>query len=138
MLGYPNPNRTALAGSPELTDGHARCASSHAGVVGEALFRGDGGQPDVAAKPNLPALPTYSSWLNWLECEFAALRYFALNGTDHQNHGEQDDAIGAYIRWRNQHAEPKRDGAVGRDRGRCREAEAAAHHPGSGRPARGV
>ncbi|MEV0856567.1 MULTISPECIES: transposase [Nocardia] len=27
--------------------------------------------------------PTYSSWLNWIESEFAALRYFALNGTDH-------------------------------------------------------
>ncbi|MFD8248474.1 IS630 family transposase [Nocardia sp. NPDC059691] len=28
-------------------------------------------------------LPTYSSWLNRIECEFAALRYFALDGTDH-------------------------------------------------------
>ncbi|WP_255285487.1 transposase [Nocardia pseudobrasiliensis] len=57
-------------------------------------------------------LPTYSSWLNWIESEFTALRYFALNGTDHRSHGEQDDAIGAYIRWRNQHAQPKRDFAV--------------------------
>jgi hypothetical protein len=24
-------------------------------------------------------LPTYASWLNWIESEFAALRYFALN-----------------------------------------------------------
>lgn len=31
-------------------------------------------------------LPTYSSWLNWIEAEFAALRYFALNGTDHLTH----------------------------------------------------
>jgi hypothetical protein len=57
-------------------------------------------------------LPAYSSWLNWIECEFAALRTFALNGTDHRSHGEQDDAIAAYIRWRNQHAQPKRDFAV--------------------------
>jgi transposase len=57
-------------------------------------------------------LPTYSSWLNWIECEFAALRTFALNGTDHQSHGAQDDAIAAYIRWRNRHAQPKRDFAV--------------------------
>ncbi|MGW0251163.1 IS630 family transposase [Nocardia goodfellowii] len=57
-------------------------------------------------------LPTYSSWLNWIESEFAALRAFALNGTDHRSHGGQDDAIAAYIRWRNQHAEPKRDFAV--------------------------
>jgi hypothetical protein len=27
-------------------------------------------------------LPAYGSWLNWIESEFAALRYFALNGTD--------------------------------------------------------
>jgi hypothetical protein len=50
--------------------------------------------------------------LNWIECEFAALRYFALNGTDHRSHGEQDDAIGPYIRWRNQHSQPKRGFAV--------------------------
>ena len=52
-------------------------------------------------------LPTYSSWLNWIEAEFAALRYFALNGTDHRTHPEQDTAIGDYIRWHNQRAEPK-------------------------------
>ena len=36
-----------------------------------------------AAKNNveLVFLPTYSSWLNWIEPEFAALRYFAFNGT---------------------------------------------------------
>ncbi|MET8779497.1 hypothetical protein ABZV58_31245 [Nocardia sp. NPDC004654] len=50
--------------------------------------------------------------MNRIECEFAALRYFALNGTDHRSHGEQDDAIGD-IRWRNQHAGPVRDFAVG-------------------------
>lgn len=33
-------------------------------------------------------LPTYGSWLNWIEAEFAALRYFALNGTDHRSHEE--------------------------------------------------
>jgi transposase len=52
-------------------------------------------------------LPTYSSWLNWIEAEFAALRYFALNGTDHRSHQEQDTAIGGYIRWHNQRARPK-------------------------------
>lgn len=58
-------------------------------------------------------LPTYSSWLNRIECEFAALRYSALNGTDHRSHDEQDDAIGVYVRWRNQHTGPVRDFAVG-------------------------
>ncbi|MCM0674508.1 IS630 family transposase [Micromonospora phytophila] len=52
-------------------------------------------------------LPTYASWLNWIEAEFAAVRYFALNGTDHRSHAEQDAAIGDYIRWRNQRARPK-------------------------------
>ncbi|MEU8241434.1 transposase [Actinoplanes missouriensis] len=52
-------------------------------------------------------LPTCSSWLNWIEAEFAALRYFALNGTEHQSHTEQDAAIGDYIRWHNQQARPK-------------------------------
>ncbi|MFJ2175671.1 transposase [Streptomyces sp. NPDC087851] len=33
-------------------------------------------------------LPTYGSWPNWIEAEFAALRYFALNGTDHRTHAE--------------------------------------------------
>jgi transposase len=52
-------------------------------------------------------LPTYGSWLNWIEAEFAALRYFALNGTDHRSHHEQNAAIDGYIRWRNARAQPK-------------------------------
>lgn len=52
-------------------------------------------------------VPTYSSWLNWIEAEFAALRYFALNGTDHRSHAEQNAAIAGYIRWRNTRASPK-------------------------------
>ncbi|PRY19904.1 hypothetical protein [Pseudosporangium ferrugineum] len=41
------------------------------------------------------------------QAEFAALRYFALNGTDHRSHTEQDAAIDDYIRWHNQRARPK-------------------------------
>ncbi|MFI6802807.1 transposase [Streptosporangium canum] len=52
-------------------------------------------------------LPTYGSWLNWIESEFAALRYYALNGTDHRSHDEQNAAIGAYVRRRNVRAQPK-------------------------------
>ncbi len=52
-------------------------------------------------------LPTYGSWLNWIESEFAALRYFALTGTGHQSHGEQNAAIADYVRWRNARAQPK-------------------------------
>jgi transposase len=53
-------------------------------------------------------LPTYASWLNRIECEFTALRYFALNGTDHQSQTEQGAAIADYMRWRNARALPKR------------------------------
>ena len=64
-----------------------------------------------AARNNveLVFLPTYASWLNWIESEFAALRYFALNGTDHRSLTEQADAIAAYMRWCNAHTEPKRN-----------------------------
>ncbi|MGH3096562.1 MAG: transposase [Streptosporangiales bacterium] len=57
--------------------------------------------------------PSNASWLNWIEPEFTTLRYFALNGTDHRSHAEQDTAIGRYIRWRNQRCHPKRHFAVG-------------------------
>jgi hypothetical protein len=69
--------------------------------------------PDVrtwAADHNteLVYLPTSASWLNWIEAEFAALRYFALSGTDHRSHAEQGEAIAGYMRWRNARAQPKR------------------------------
>jgi transposase len=61
----------------------------------------------AANEVDLVFLPTYGSWLNWIESEFAALRYFALNGTDHRSHDEQNAAIAAYIRWHNKKAKPK-------------------------------
>ncbi|MEU0567310.1 transposase [Nonomuraea sp. NPDC005983] len=54
---------------------------------------------------DLVFLPTYCSWLNWIESEFAALRRYALNGTDDRTHDEQNAAIGAYVRWRNARAQ---------------------------------
>jgi transposase len=48
--------------------------------------------------------PTYSSWLNRIEAQFQALRYFALDGTDHQSHAEQASMIRRYIIWRNRNA----------------------------------
>jgi hypothetical protein len=57
-------------------------------------------------------LPTNASWLNWIEAEFAAVRYFALNGTDRRSHTEQGDAIAGYIRWHNARAQPKRNFAT--------------------------
>lgn len=46
------------------------------------------------------------------EAEFAALRYFALNGSDCRTHAEQGKAIGDYIRWRNREAKPKTHFAI--------------------------
>jgi hypothetical protein len=66
----------------------------------------------VANDVGLVFLPTYGSWLNWIEAEFAALRYFALNGTDHHTHDEQNAAIDSYIRWRNARAQPKTGFAI--------------------------
>ena len=51
--------------------------------------------------------PTYSSWLNRIEAQFQALRYFALDGTDHANHKEQASMIRRYIIWRNANAKDK-------------------------------
>ncbi|QUQ72442.1 IS630 family transposase [Kutzneria sp. CA-103260] len=61
----------------------------------------------AANQVELVFLPTYGSWLNWIEAEFAALRYFALNGTDHRSHADQNAAIAAYVRWRNARAQAK-------------------------------
>jgi len=52
--------------------------------------------------------PTNSSWLNRIEAQFTALRYFALDGTDHRSHKEQGSMIRRYIIWRNRHADDTR------------------------------
>ena len=65
---------------------------------------------DWAAANNveLAYVPFYGSWLNRIEPQFTALRYFALDGTDHDSHREQASMIRRYIIWRNTHAtDPK-------------------------------
>jgi transposase len=52
----------------------------------------------------LAYVPFYASWLNRIEAQFTALRYFALDGTDHESHREQASMIRRYIAWRNRHA----------------------------------
>jgi len=47
--------------------------------------------------------PFYCSWLDRIEPQFTALRYFTLDGTDHQTHQEQASMIRRYIAWRNRH-----------------------------------
>ena len=63
---------------------------------------------DWAAANNveLAYVPFYASWLNRIEAQFTALRYFALDGTDHPTHQAQAQArmIRRYIAWRNRHA----------------------------------
>jgi len=65
---------------------------------------------DWAAANNveLAYVPFYGSWLNRIEAQFTALRYFALDGTDHASHAEQALMIRRYIAWRNRHAHDKR------------------------------
>jgi transposase len=53
----------------------------------------------------LAYVPTNASFLNRIECHFTALRHFALNGTDHQSHDEQNSMIRRYIGWRNRNKE---------------------------------
>ncbi len=48
-----------------------------------------------------------------VECEFTALRYFTLDGSDYPSHTAQEAAIAGYVRWANKHARPKRQFAVG-------------------------
>jgi len=52
----------------------------------------------------LAYVPFYASWLNRIEAQFTALRYFALDGTDHPSHEAQGRMIRRYIGWRNRNA----------------------------------
>ena len=62
------------------------------------------GQWAEANNVELAYTPFYGSWLNRIEAQFTALRYFALDGTDHNNHEEQGRMIRRYIAWRNRNA----------------------------------
>ncbi|MBB2994031.1 transposase [Paeniglutamicibacter cryotolerans] len=65
---------------------------------------------DWAAANNVEIayVPYYSSWLNRIEPQFTALRYFALDGTDHPSHRAQAGMIRRFIIWRNHHStDPK-------------------------------
>jgi transposase len=62
----------------------------------------------AASNVEIAYTPTNSSWLNRIEAQFAALRYFTLDGTDHASHKEQASMIRRYIIWRNNHAYDER------------------------------
>jgi transposase len=59
------------------------------------------GEYAAANNIELAYVPTNASWLNRIEPQFTGLRYFALDGTDHQSHAEQGQMIRRYISWRN-------------------------------------
>jgi transposase len=65
---------------------------------------------DWAAANNieLAYTPTNASWLNRIEAQFQALRYFTLDGTDHLSHHAQASMIRRYIAWRNRNAHDRR------------------------------
>jgi transposase len=62
------------------------------------------GEWAAANNVELAYTPHYASWLNRIEAQFQALRYFALDGTDHPSHAEQAQMIRRYIAWRNRNA----------------------------------
>jgi transposase len=66
------------------------------------------GEWAAANNVELAYVPFYGSWLNRIEAQFTALRYFALDNTDHDSHREQASMIRRYIAWRNRHlTDPK-------------------------------
>jgi transposase len=54
-----------------------------------------------ANKVKLYFTPTNASWLNRIECQFTALKEFALSNSDYRSHEELQEAIESYVRWRN-------------------------------------
>ncbi|MFC9330827.1 IS630 family transposase [Kitasatospora sp. NPDC057015] len=66
----------------------------------------------AASNVEITYTPTNSSWLNRIEAQFTALRYFALDGTDHPHHKAQGSMIRRYIIWRNKNAADKRLTAI--------------------------
>jgi transposase len=63
------------------------------------------GEWAAANNVELAYVPTNASFLNRIECQFTALRYFTLDGTDHRSHEEQNSMIRRYIAWRNRHTD---------------------------------
>jgi hypothetical protein len=62
----------------------------------------------AANNAEIVCTPTNSSWLKRIEAQFTALRYFALDGTDHPTRKAQGSMIRRYIIWRNKNAADKR------------------------------
>ena len=87
---------------------HRISAIAHYGAHQKAEVRAWCGQHGI----ELVFTSSNASWLNWIECEFTALRYFTLDGSDDPSPAAQELAIARYVRWANRHAKPKRRFAV--------------------------
>ncbi len=74
-----------------------------AGSVGERV-----GAWAAATNVEIAYAPTCSGGLNRIEAQFTALRYFALDVTDHRNHRALASMIRHYIIWRNKHVADKK------------------------------
>jgi hypothetical protein len=67
-----------------------------------------------ASKVALAYVATNASWHNCIEAQFTALRYFAVDGTDHASHNAQASMIRHCVAWRNRDAHDRRLGHVSR------------------------
>ncbi len=108
-----NKNRTTFLGFcrylRSLFPSHVRIAIVMDNYAPHLSTKKDSRVGDWAAANNveLAYVPTNASWLNRIEAQFQALRYFALDGTDHRTHDEQNRMIRRYIAWRNHNAKDK-------------------------------
>lgn len=66
----------------------------------------------AANNVELADTPTNASYLKRIQRQFAALRCFAVDGTDHASHAEQGLTIRRFIAWRNRHARDERLGRI--------------------------
>jgi hypothetical protein len=64
--------------------------------------------PRTNIRSELAYTPHYASWLNRIEAQSRALRYFTLAGTDHPDHATQARLIHRYIHWRNRNTDNPR------------------------------
>ena len=46
-------------------------------------------------------VPSNASWMNRIECQFTALKKFAIDNSDYRTHEEVQEAINSYLAWRN-------------------------------------
>ena len=97
---WPRPNRREARWAGRHSPAVAKTFSPHLTTDKDPRV----GVWAKTANVEIAYTPTNSSWLNRIEAQFTALRYFTLDGTDHTSHKEQASTIRRYIIWRNNHA----------------------------------